>query len=142
MTDDLLALARKYYQSYVEKDRAGIEAIIDDDFHFTSPWDNKISRTTFFDRCWPNSAVITAFDLINLVGDGEHVFVTYEGKSTHGKPFRNTEIMTIRNGKIIDIEVYFGWLIPHDAPAGGFVDPHARSRTTGHTEDQAGGRRS
>jgi hypothetical protein len=59
----------------------------------------------------------------------------------NGKPFRNTEIMTFRNGKIIDIEVYFGWLIPHDAPAGGFVDPHAASQLASHPEDQAGGRR-
>jgi ketosteroid isomerase-like protein len=142
MKNDLISIARKYYQSYVEKDRAGIEVIISDDFRFTSPWDNKINRAVFFERCWPNSEVITGFDLINLVIDGERAFVTYEGQSMHGKPFRNSEIMTIRNGKIIEIEVYFGWLIPHDAPAGGFVDPHTRSQSTGHAEDQAGARRS
>jgi ketosteroid isomerase-like protein len=141
MPQDLIAIARKYYQSYVEKDRTGIEAIIDEEFRFTSPWDNKINRTTFFERCWPNSKAITGFDLINLVGDGERAFITYEGRSQHGKPFRNTEIMTIRHGKIIDIEVYFGWLIPHDAPVGGFVDPHANAPADSHPEDQAGGRR-
>jgi hypothetical protein len=139
MTDDLVALARKYYQSYAEKDRTGIEAIIDDEFCFTSPWDNKINRTTYFDRCWPNSETITGFDLINLIIDGERAFITYEGQSLNGKPFRNSEIMTFRNGKIIDIEVYFGWLIPHDAPAGGFVDPHTSSQPASHPEDQADG---
>ena len=39
-----------------------------------------------------------------------------------GKPLRNTEIVTVRNGKIVEVEVYFGWSIPHEAPAGGFVD--------------------
>jgi len=59
------------------------------------------------------------------VSDGERVFVTYEGQSTAGKRFRNTEILTVRNGKISDVQMFFGWSIPHDAPLGGFVDPKA-----------------
>jgi ketosteroid isomerase-like protein len=38
-----------------------------------------------------------------------------------GETFRNTEILTVRNGKIVDVEVYFGWPIPHEAPLGGFT---------------------
>jgi len=60
---------------------------------------------------------------VNLVSEGEHVFVTYEGQNTTGKRFRNTEIMTVRDGKIVEVEVYFGWSIPHEAPEGGFVNP-------------------
>jgi len=37
------------------------------------------------------------------------------------KGSRNTEIFTLRNGKIVDVEVYFGWSIPHEAPEDGFV---------------------
>ena len=58
---------------------------------------------------------ITGFTFINLVADGERVFVTYEGQRSTGKPFRNTEIVTVRNGKIVEVEVYFGWSIPHEA---------------------------
>jgi len=43
------------------------------------------------------------------VSDGERVFVTYEGQSTAGKRFRNTEILTVRNGKISDVQMFFGW---------------------------------
>jgi ketosteroid isomerase-like protein len=123
MTDDPISVVRKAYQAYVAKDRAMIEAVIADDFHFTSPLDNHIDRRTYFDRCWKNSEMITGFDFINLVRDGERVFVTYEGQSKSGRPFRNTEILTVKDGKIAEVEVYFGWSIPHDAPAGGFVDP-------------------
>jgi hypothetical protein len=35
---------------------------------------------------------------------------------------RNTELFTQRNGKIVEVEVYFGWSIPHEAPEGGFVE--------------------
>ena len=123
MTTDPIAIARKSYQAYVDKDRAAIESVIADDFHFTSPLDNRLDRKTYFERCWPNSETIAEFKFINLAADGEHVFVTYEGKGTNGKGFRNTEILTVRNGKISDAEVYFGWTIPHEAMAGSFVDP-------------------
>ena len=123
MEVDPISIARKSYQAYADKDRAAIESVIADDFHFTSPLDNRLDRKTYFERCWPNSETIADFKFINLVADNEHVFVTYEGRGTSGKRFRNTEILTVRNGKISDAEVYFGWTIPHEAAAGGFVDP-------------------
>jgi ketosteroid isomerase-like protein len=121
MKADPIAVARKCYQAYVDKDRAAVESIIADDFHFTSPLDNRLDRATYFSHCWPNNEKIAAFEFINLVADGEHVFVTYEGHDDSGKRFRNTEILTIRDGKIVEAEVYFGWTIPHEAPAGGFI---------------------
>jgi ketosteroid isomerase-like protein len=121
MAQDMLAVARACYRAYAEKDRAAIEALIADDFHFTSPLDNRIDRKTYFERCWPNSGTISAFDFIHVVPDGERVFVTYEAQAG-GKRFRNTEIMTVRDGKIVDVEVYFGWNIPHEAKPGGFTE--------------------
>jgi hypothetical protein len=53
------------------------------------------------------------------------VFVTYEGQGEGGRLFRNTEVLTIRDGLIRGAEVYFGWNVPHEAPGGGFVDPSA-----------------
>ena len=117
-----VAIARAAYEAYVTKDRAAIEELIAGDFHFTSPLDNRLDRETYFRRCWPNSKMIEGFDLVNLVTDGDRVFVTYEGRNTDGRRFRNTEILTIRDGHIVDVEVYFGWSVPHRAPQGGFVD--------------------
>src|SRR5215831_15687108 len=121
MQDAAIPIVGRAYQAYIDKDRAAIEALIGGDFHFTSPRDNRINREAYFERCWKNSETITGFTFINLVADGERVFVTYEGRRSTGKPFRNTEIMTLRNGKIVEVEVYLGWSIPHDAPAGGSI---------------------
>jgi ketosteroid isomerase-like protein len=120
---DPVAVARASYRAYIDKDRAALEAVIADDFHFTSPLDNRIDRATYFARCWPNCTTIAGFDFINLVSDGGRVFVTYVGLSTSGRRFRNSEILTVRDGQIVDAEVYFGWTIPHEAVEGGFVDP-------------------
>jgi ketosteroid isomerase-like protein len=122
-TPNNVAIARAAYDAYVRKDRSALEALVATDFHFTSPLDNRLDRETYFRRCWPNSQTIAGFDFINLVADADRVFVTYEGRNTNGHRFRNTEILTIRNNHIVDVEVYFGWSLPHAAPEGGFVDP-------------------
>ncbi len=123
MAENPCDIARAAYRAFANKDRAAMEKLVAADFHFTSPLDNRIDRARFFERCWPNSAAIAAFAFIHTVAMGDRVFVTYEGRSANGKAFRNSEIMTIRNGKITDVEVYFGWSIPHEAPEGGFINP-------------------
>jgi hypothetical protein len=51
------------------------------------------------------------------------MFVTYEGRSSNGRGFRNTEVITVRDGRIVEVEVDFGRSLPHEAPPGGFVGP-------------------
>ena len=105
----------------MKKDRAGIEPLLADDFHFTSPLDNRIDRDTYFTRCWPNSKHIADFDLINVVPEEHKVFVTYVARTNDGRRFRNTEIVTVRGQQITEVEVYFGWSLPHEAPRGKFI---------------------
>src|SRR5947208_5352240 len=102
---DIVAIARAAYETYVAKDRAAIENLIAPDFHFTSPLDNRIDRATYFARCWPNSETIKDFDFINLVADGDRVFVTYEGRHADGRSFRNTEIVTVGQNQNVEVEV-------------------------------------
>ena len=52
-THDSIAIARAAYDAYVSEDHAAIEALIADDFHFSSPLDNHIDRTTYACAgCW------------------------------------------------------------------------------------------
>ena len=87
MPDDKIAIARAAYQAYVTKDRAALEALIAEDFHFTSPLDNRLDRATYFARCWPNSETTEEFKYVHLVPDAERVFVTYEGRAAGGIGF-------------------------------------------------------
>lgn len=109
-------------KAYVEKDRAAAERLVAAGFHFTSPLDNGLDRATYFDICWPNSEATDAFAIIHLAEVGDRVLVTYEGKA-RGKTFRNTEIHTVRDAQVVEVEVYFGWNVPHDVPAGEHRDP-------------------
>jgi ketosteroid isomerase-like protein len=118
-----ISLVKASYAAYVDKDRAALERLLADDFHFSSPLDNRIDRKTYFARCWPNSEKLRDFEFVNLVSlDGRTVFVTYIATNTDGHRFRNTEIMTLGEGKFTEVEVYFGWSIPHEAKPGGFID--------------------
>jgi hypothetical protein len=121
MNQDIVAIARSVYQAYVSKDRAAIEGLISNDFHFTSPLDNRIDRATYFERCWPNSQNIREFDFIRLVPVNDQVVVTYVGTNADGRRFQNTELLTVRGAQLVEAEVYFGWSIPHKAAEGRFV---------------------
>jgi len=114
-------LVRDCFDSCVKKDRAAIEALLADDFHFSSPLDNRIDRKTYFEVCWPNSKRIDGFAIERLAVVGDHAFVTYEGRMGKER-FRNTEVHTVRGNKITEVEVYFGWNVPHPVKAGTHED--------------------
>lgn len=123
-------VARACFEAYERKDRSAIERLLAEDFVFTSPMDNRLDRDTYLEHCWPNSEIIDRFEYLRLFEEGDTVFVTYVGHTASDKKFRNTEIFTVRGNQIIEVEVYFGWDIPHAAPAGGFSDPSpGRART-------------
>jgi ketosteroid isomerase-like protein len=110
--------ARALYCAVEANDRAAAERLIADDFRFFSPWDNGLDRAKFFAICWPNSEKFKEFKLTDAVADGERVFVTYEAVARQGKRFRNAEVLTVRDGRISAVEVYFGWNVPHPVAAG------------------------
>jgi ketosteroid isomerase-like protein len=117
-----VTVVRACLQAYVDKDRAAIEKLIADEYRFTSPLDNALDRAAYFERCWPNSDAMAAFTVIHEATNGERAFVTYEARTSTGKCFRNTEVHTVRDGRLIATEVYFGWDVPHKAPLGGFLE--------------------
>jgi hypothetical protein len=93
----------------VSGDRRIVEERLTDDFTFYSPADVGIDRAAYFERCWPNSELLEAFEFKRLVESGDEVVVTYESTKTDGHRFRNTEVLTFDGDKICRAEVYFGW---------------------------------
>jgi ketosteroid isomerase-like protein len=106
---DRLKLVCDCYGAYESGDRRVVEERLTDDFTFYSPADVGIDRAAYFERCWPNSELIEAFEFKRIVEAGDEVVVTYESKKTDGRRFRNTEVLTFKGDKICRQEVYFGW---------------------------------
>jgi PhnB protein len=108
-SNDTAALVRACFTAYERKDRASIESLLASDFTFSSPIDDNISRERYFERCWPNSEHLDAFEIEKLFVEGDEAFVQYHARPTGGgAPFRNTEFFTVRDGLVTHVDVYFG----------------------------------
>ena len=122
MTDPV-SIARACYDAYVEKDRRKIEALLADDYRFTSPLDNALGREDYFRICWPNAGNLTAFDIVHAFAAGDWVAIVYEAATKSGKRFRNSELHRVQNGKLVETQVYFGWDLPHKVQPGRHENP-------------------
>ena len=109
-TDPIPDLIRRYYAAYETKDRQVVEALLTDDFTFSSPLDDRIDRQAYFARCWPNSAGIRAFHIAQLLDRGDDALVLYELELNSGSSFKNVEHFTVAGGRIKEVAVYFGSL--------------------------------
>src|SRR3954471_10901050 len=93
-------IIRGMFAAYLSKDRGTVERALADDFTFTSPYDDAIDRATYFERCWPNSQRIRAFDVERIFVQGDEAFVTYRIVNDDGKQFRNTEFHRFDGDKV------------------------------------------
>jgi ketosteroid isomerase-like protein len=105
-------------QAYVDKDRSAIESLTAADYHFTSPMDNALDREAYLRICWPNSQEMAGFNIVHEAEAGDVACVVYEARTAGGKRFRNSEVHTVRDGKLVRTEVYFGWDLPHKVARG------------------------
>lgn len=101
-------IIRSYFAAYERKDRDAIEALLTDDFTFSSPLDDNINREIYFEHCWPNSAHIDTIRIEHLLTGDDVAFVEYELQSTDKPPFRNAELFAFRHNQITHVDVYFG----------------------------------
>src|SRR3954467_3148440 len=99
---------RQIFAAYLANDRKFVENALSDDFRFTSPYDDRIDKKTYFERCWKNSDWIERHELERIFVEGDEAFVTYKCTAKGGKNFRNTEFFVFAEDKVRSIEVYFG----------------------------------
>ena len=111
---------RAYFDAWEGADRAALEALLADDFTFTSPWDDYISKARFFEHCFPHAGTFGFRRPIKVFAQGDEAFIRYETILKSGGGFRNMEYFRFEGGRIRSIEVFFGF-IPGagegDAPA-------------------------
>jgi hypothetical protein len=99
---------KAYYTAFEKKDWNLMQRILADGFTFTSPLDDHISLAVFKERCWPNAFKIKRCDLEKVLVNGDNAFVIYNGWTTEGKLFRNSDYFKLKVGKIIAYECFFG----------------------------------
>jgi ketosteroid isomerase-like protein len=108
-------LAQRSYEAFAAGDRKFFEQHLAENFTFSSPLDVGLDRAGFFERCWPGAGQGQKFKFLRLIEHDDEVVVTYEMMKHNGDKGRNTEILCIRDNKIVSVEVYFGWDASPDA---------------------------
>jgi len=113
---------RKWYAAWEKKDWGPVDALLADNFTFTSAaGDDHISKSVFKTRCWETQIdFIKRFDLERVIGNGNDAFVKYLCHTKNGKSFRNVEYLRVTDEKVEAIECYFGEQssFPSEASAG------------------------
>ena len=106
--DTVSDVIRKYFAAFLAQDRKTLAEGLSDDFTFTSPRDDHISKATFFERCLPGSAQFLTHQIEKLFVQGNEAFVLYQAELKDGTKFRNTEYYQLEGNKIKEVEVFFG----------------------------------
>ncbi|GAA2611480.1 nuclear transport factor 2 family protein [Actinomadura fulvescens] len=102
-------VVRAFFESYLSQDREAAERLVAPGFVFTSPQDDRIGRAAFFERCFPTTDRLEWQELLQVVpGEGDDVFVLYEYELTTGERYRNAEVITVRDGAVVETQVFFG----------------------------------
>jgi ketosteroid isomerase-like protein len=52
MPQNKFDIIRALFAAYRADDRASVENSFTEDFRFTSPYDDRIDKATYFERCW------------------------------------------------------------------------------------------
>src|SRR5687768_5457093 len=102
-------VVRAAFAASLAQDRATAERLLADDFVFTSPQDDHIGRAAFLERCFPTADRLVSQQILHLVSAGDAgVFVMYEYELRSGGRHRNTEFSTVRDGQLVETQVFSG----------------------------------
>lgn len=102
-------IVHQMFEAYRAQDRATAETLLADDLVFTSPQDDHLDRSTYLSICFPTADHFVSQVTLSTVDAGDDgVFTLYEYQLANDEVYRNTEYLTVRDGQIHEIQVFFG----------------------------------
>jgi ketosteroid isomerase-like protein len=102
-------IVRASFEAYRSQDRDMAQRLLAEDFVFTSPQDDHIGKAAYLQRCFPTADRFLSQEIIELVGAGsDGVFLLYKYQLTTGQRYRNAEFIRLRDGQLVEIQVFFG----------------------------------
>jgi ketosteroid isomerase-like protein len=104
-----VSVVEEAFAAYRAQDRERALTLYADSFVFTSPQDDHIDKDAFFERCFPTADRFAEQRLLHVTAaDEELVLVHYEYELESGERYRNVEAITVRDGRIQEVQVFFG----------------------------------
>ena len=97
-----------FMRAFHEQDRSAAQALMSDDFVFTSPQDDHIDKAAWLERCFPSAdhfdGPSATLEIVEVDGTVLH---RYE-YAVNGIRYRNAEAIRVEDNRVSDVEVYFG----------------------------------
>jgi hypothetical protein len=110
VSKDHRRIIESYYRAFRERDRDGLRAILEPDFHHVSAFGEWTDRDAMLDAIWPEVGQSWAVDL-QIFGEAPEFMVRYALECLPGswRPLMNmSEYVQFQGDKIAMIEVYMG----------------------------------
>ena len=105
-------ILRNFFTAWQKRDWDSVESLLADGFTFTSPYDNHINKHEYKQKCWNAVKEIEEYEYVTIIEKGNEAFVWYKSW-INGTSVQNTEHFLFHNGKIQEVNVFFGR--PEDA---------------------------
>jgi ketosteroid isomerase-like protein len=99
---------RAAFEAYRAQDAERATALLADDYVFTSPQDDHIDKADFMRTCFPTADRFVSQEIVELVDGSDGVFMLYEYVLTGSARHRNAEYSRVRDGQLVETQVYFG----------------------------------
>ncbi len=103
---------RASFEAYQLQDAERAMALMSPSFRFTSPNDERIDRTEWLERCFPTADRFARQEFIAVEQTTAGVLAYYEYELRDGATYRNTELITVVDGLIVETQVFFGGRVP------------------------------
>ena len=101
---------RQLQSAFDRQDAEGADRLVADDFVFTSPQDDHLDKPEWMRICFPTATHFAARTMLavqELGADDVVAYYEYEVAES-GERYRNTEVLTVRDGRVIETRVFFG----------------------------------
>ena len=98
---------RSFYAGWEKSDWDTIARTLAQDFVFSSQKDQRLDQVAYKEKCWPGGDSIGVYEFLTIMEKGDEAFARWKCL-IDGKVITNTEYFLFENGKIKEVEVYFG----------------------------------
>lgn len=100
-----------FTRAFHEQDRSTAEHLMSENFVFTSPQDDHIDKAAWLERCFPSADHFDGPSVtLEIVEAGGIVLHRYE-YAVDGIRYRNAEAIRVEDGRVREVEVYFGGIV-------------------------------
>jgi len=101
-------IVRQVFHAYENGDADALHALLADDFRFSAPNDPNLNKDAYLRRCWPFHDQGPCYNFEEFFVRDQRAVVLYTCTTKAGKKIRNAEYFSVRDGKVAEVDVFFG----------------------------------